>query len=75
MFYNVPLFSVKSAFCINFMASILLIKLIIPRNNQIKHIDRYLKNGISKSIVHVIRHANFQLYRVYLTELSRKLDN
>ena len=29
MFYNVPLFSVKSAICIKFMASFLLIRLII----------------------------------------------
>ena len=29
------------------------------------HIDRYLKNGVSKSIVCVIKHANFQLYRVH----------
>ena len=28
------------------------------------HIDRYFKNGASKSIVHVIKHANFQLYTV-----------
>ena len=27
-------------------------------------IDRYQKNGVSKSIVHVIKHTNFQLYRV-----------
>ena len=33
------------------------------------------KNGVSKSIVCVIKHANFQLYRVYtLTELFRKAD-
>ena len=30
----------------------------------LRHIDRYLKNGFSKSIVHVIKHANFQLFRV-----------
>ena len=30
-----------------------------------RHIDRYLKNGVSKSIVHMIKHANFQLYRVH----------
>ena len=27
------------------------------------HIDRYLKNGVSKSIVH--KYVNFQLYRVH----------
>ena len=26
---------------------------------------RYLKNGVSKSIVHIIKHAKFQLYRVH----------
>ena len=36
----------------------------IRYNNQ-RHIDRYLKNGVTKSIVHVIKHANFQLYRVH----------
>ena len=30
-----------------------------------RHIDRYLKNGVSKSIVHVIKHANFEIYRVH----------
>ena len=27
-------------------------------------LKKCLKNGISESIVHVIKHANFQLYRV-----------
>ena len=27
--------------------------------------ERYLKNSLSKSIAHVIKHANFQLYRAY----------
>ena len=27
----------------------------------LRHINRYLKNGVSKSIVHVTKHANFQL--------------
>ena len=27
--------------------------------------DKYLKNGASKNMDHVIKHANFQLYRVY----------
>ena len=30
-----------------------------------RYIDRYLKNSVSKSIVHVIKHANFHLYRVH----------
>ena len=30
-----------------------------------RHIDRYLKNGVSKSIVHVTKDINFQLYRVH----------
>ena len=30
-----------------------------------RHMDRYLKNGFSKSFVHVIKRANFQLYRVH----------
>ena len=29
------------------------------------HIDRYLKHGVSKSIARVIKHANFQFYRVH----------
>ena len=29
------------------------------KRNIEKHINRYLKNGVSKSIVHVIRHVNF----------------
>ena len=29
-----------------------------------KHIDRYIKNDVSESIVRVIKHANFQLYTV-----------
>ena len=40
-----------------------------------RHIDRYLKNGISKSIVLVVRHANFQLYKVHPMELFRKPRN
>ena len=27
--------------------------------------DRYLKNGVSKSIAHVIKHVNFQLHSVH----------
>ena len=30
-----------------------------------RHTDRYLKNGVSKSIVPAIKPANFQFYRVY----------
>ena len=26
---------------------------------------RYLKNGVSKSIVRVVKHANFQFYKVH----------
>ena len=33
--------------------------------NGYKDIDRYLKNGVSKTIVHVTKHVNFQLYRVH----------
>ena len=29
------------------------------------HIDKFLKSGVSKIIVHVIKHASFQLYRVH----------
>ena len=29
-----------------------------------RHIDRYLKNGVFKRIVHVIKYTDFQLYRV-----------
>ena len=31
----------------------------------LRHIDRYLKNDVSKIIVHVINHVNFQLYRAH----------
>ena len=30
-----------------------------------RHINRYLKNGVSKSIVQMIKYANFQLYTLY----------
>ena len=30
-----------------------------------RRIDRYLKNGIPKSIVHVMKHVNFQVYRAH----------
>ena len=30
-----------------------------------RHINRYLKNDVLKSIVDVIKHANFQLYRLH----------
>ena len=41
-------------------------------NLLLKAINRYLKNGVSKSIVH----ANFQLYKVHPeTEFFRKRDN
>ena len=33
---------------------------------SIRHIDRYLKNGASKSIAHIIRHANITLYKVHV---------
>ena len=29
------------------------------------HIGRYLKRGVLESIVYVIKHANFKLYRAY----------
>ena len=31
-----------------------------------RHIERYLKNGALKSILRMIKNANFQLYRVQL---------
>ena len=33
--------------------------------NRFRHIDRYLKNWVLKSNVHVIKHATFQLYRIH----------
>ena len=33
--------------------------------NIVRHIDRYLKNRVSKLIDHMIKHANFQFYRVH----------
>ena len=35
-------------------------------------IERYLENGVSKSIVYVIKHANVQLYRVHLDGVIQK---
>ena len=29
------------------------------------HINRYLKNGVSESIINVIKHVNIQLYRAH----------
>ena len=43
--------------------------------NGYKDIDRYLKNGVSKTIVHVIKHVNFQLYRVHPDGVFRKPGN
>ena len=37
-----------------------------------RHIDRYLKNGVSKSIVHVIKHVSFQLYMAHPYEVIWK---
>ena len=34
---------------------------------SVKDLDRYLKNIVSKSIVHAIKHADFQFYRAYQT--------
>ena len=33
--------------------------------NSSRHINRYLKNGVSSSIVHEIKHVDFQLYRAH----------
>ena len=29
------------------------------------HIDRYLKNVVSESVINVIKHVNIQLYRAH----------
>ena len=34
--------------------------------------DRYLKNGVSESIVHVIKHADFQFSREYSDKFISK---
>ena len=49
-----------------------LYKLSLKRsfNTLKRHIDRYLKNGVSKIIVHVIKHANFQLYTLWRSFLE-----
>ena len=39
------------------------------------HNYKYLKNGVSKSVVHVVKHANFPLYRIYPDGVFRKTDN
>ena len=44
------------------------------RTDNLRKVTQYFKdtardiytNGVSKSIVHVIKHANFQFYRAYL---------
>ena len=38
------------------------------------HIDRYLKDGLSKSIIRVIKHANFQLYRLHPDKVIQNLE-
>ena len=35
------------------------------RHLTLKTHDRYIKNGALKNIVRVIKHANFQLYRIH----------
>ena len=43
---------------------------------NLKAQDRYLKNDVSESIVHVIKHANFQHYRKLFRKPSRSyLEN
>ena len=39
--------------------------LILVEDLSLRHIDRYLKNLVSKSIFHVMKHDNFQLYKVH----------
>ena len=39
----------------------------------LKAIDRYLKSGVLKSIVHVIKYADFQLYRVHPDGVIKKI--
>ena len=36
-------------------------------------IDRHLKSGVLKSIVHVIQHANFQFFMAYSDSYLEKL--
>ena len=38
---------------------------IAKKSKPLRRCDRYLKNGESNNIAHVIKHANFQLYRAY----------
>ena len=38
----------------------------------IKGTSRYLKNGVSKTIAHVMKHANFQFHRVHLDRVIQK---
>ena len=39
------------------------------------HIDRYLKNGVSESNIHVTKHANFSFKKYTLMKLFRKPEN
>ena len=40
-----------------------------------RHIGRYLKNGVLRSIAHVIKYANFQIWQSYLTAWRSYLEN
>ena len=37
--------------------------------------SRYLKSGVPKRVVHVMKHANFELYRAYSSGVIWKTDN
>ena len=55
--------------------SLNLIIMITQKFYSNKDIDWYLKNFISKSIVHVIMHANFSFIEYFLIKLFAKPDN
>ena len=54
-------FSFQKKFIIERLA----MKLLFLSSLTYRHMDRYLKNVVSNSIVHVIKNVNFQVYRVH----------
>ena len=44
----------------------------LPFDKTIYYLHLYLKNSFSKSIVHVIKHVKFQLYRTHPDGITRK---
>ena len=52
--------------------SVELMQAKIGKQFNLKGTLTYLQNGVSESIVHVIKHANFQIYRLHPDEVIQK---